>query len=178
MHAPRSHLHPRAGTISGPSAEECGRVVLCADAHRHRLKHAFDGTVGKKHLTPCPPWRASNVGVCGSLADGYPEPKTLGGKLLLVAAVRRDPADSLLLLRGVWRMRDLAVPGWDSRCGGPSCGELSGGNWIAGVSSARPLLRGIALRICCARPLAVWRRPVSYSASFARWPREHALSIR
>ena len=53
-------------------------------------------------------WRASNVGVCGSLADGYPVLRHFGGKLLLVAAVRRDPAGSLLLLRGAWHMRDPA----------------------------------------------------------------------
>ena len=33
---------------------------------------------------------AGNVGVCGSLADGYPDSKTLGGKPPLVAVSGRD----------------------------------------------------------------------------------------
>ena len=38
-------------------------------------------------------WLAGNVGVCGSLADGYPDPKTLGGKPTLVAVFGRDAAE-------------------------------------------------------------------------------------
>ena len=38
-------------------------------------------------------WRASNVGVCGSLADGYPDPKTFGGKLMLVTVSGRDATE-------------------------------------------------------------------------------------
>lgn len=52
LHAPRSHLHPRAGT-SGPSAEECGRAVLCAASGRAAriLRRRSWG----RHLTTCPP---------------------------------------------------------------------------------------------------------------------------
>lgn len=33
---------------------------------------------------------AGTVGVCGSLADGYPDPKTFGGKPPLVPVFGRD----------------------------------------------------------------------------------------
>ena len=54
LHAPRSHLHPRAGT-SGPSAEECGRAVLCAAFGLRGTNLGFACAAWGRHLTTCPP---------------------------------------------------------------------------------------------------------------------------
>ena len=87
--------------------------------------------------------------------DGWPMAnavrKTLGGKPWPVAASGRDwPMVSSSLGVYVAVHGGLHAPDW--LCGGPSLGELSGGNWMASLGSS-PLLGLLAYGV--GHPLGV-----------------------
>jgi hypothetical protein len=71
---------------------------------------------------------AGSVGVCGLLTDGQTYPKTFGGKPKQIAVSdvicgRYPPPAGCMQHCG-------KAPSAGTLCGGPPCGELSGGNWI------------------------------------------------